>query len=158
MFSTRHSEGVALMIRRAFSFNGTKELQVVPGRQTASWLKAPVCAVMTGSFSRATLQYTTPTWQRTCSRRITSLFWTILSVPPTEIPLRIFRDGWQRKFTKNRRQLPTVDALHEAIFTSWSNVSTSFIATLASRMSERIFKVINKNSEAARSRVLFWHF
>ncbi|GLD57284.1 mitochondrial ubiquitin ligase activator of nfkb 1-A isoform X1 [Lates japonicus] len=41
--------------------------------------------------------------------------------------------GWMaREVYKNGRQLQTVDALREAIFTTWSNVPTSLLETLAS--------------------------
>ncbi|KAL1255275.1 hypothetical protein QQF64_013336 [Cirrhinus molitorella] len=39
----------------------------------------------------------------------------------------------------------TVDALREAIFTTWSNVPTSLLETVASSMLKQIFEVINKN-------------
>ncbi|KAL1268464.1 hypothetical protein QQF64_033827 [Cirrhinus molitorella] len=35
---------------------------------------------------------------------------------------------------KNRCQVQTVNALHEAIFTTWSNVPTSLLETVASSM------------------------
>uniref|UniRef100_A0A672ZD42 Uncharacterized protein n=1 Tax=Sphaeramia orbicularis TaxID=375764 RepID=A0A672ZD42_9TELE len=42
----------------------------------------------------------------------------------------------------------TVDALREAIFTTWSNVPTSLLETLASSMPKQIFEVISKNGGA----------
>uniref|UniRef100_A0A672Z0X9 Tc1-like transposase DDE domain-containing protein n=1 Tax=Sphaeramia orbicularis TaxID=375764 RepID=A0A672Z0X9_9TELE len=57
--------------------------------------------------------------------------------------------GWMaREVYKNGHQFQTVDALCEAIFTTWSNVPTSLLETLASSMPKRIFEVINKNGGA----------
>uniref|UniRef100_A0A8C4DEU9 Tc1-like transposase DDE domain-containing protein n=1 Tax=Dicentrarchus labrax TaxID=13489 RepID=A0A8C4DEU9_DICLA len=54
--------------------------------------------------------------------------------------------GWMaREVYKNGRQFQTVDALCEAIFTTWSNVPTMLLETLASSMYKRIFEVINNN-------------
>uniref|UniRef100_A0A671W652 Tc1-like transposase DDE domain-containing protein n=1 Tax=Sparus aurata TaxID=8175 RepID=A0A671W652_SPAAU len=57
--------------------------------------------------------------------------------------------GWMaREVYKNGHQFQTVDGLREAIFTTWSNVPTSPLETLASSMPKRIFEVINKNGGA----------
>ena len=57
--------------------------------------------------------------------------------------------GWMaREVYKNGHQFQTVDALREAIFTTWSNVPTSLLETLASSMPKRIFEAINKNGGA----------
>ena len=58
--------------------------------------------------------------------------------------LRMCGYGWKRKVTKNGCQFQTVDALREAIFTTWSNVPISLLETLASGMPKGIFEVINK--------------
>ena len=58
--------------------------------------------------------------------------------------------GWMaREVYKNGHQFQTVDALREAIFTTWSNVPKSFLETLSSSMNIGIFKVIKKNGGAA---------
>ena len=63
--------------------------------------------------------------------------------------------GWMaREVYKNGHQFQTVDALREAIFTTWSNVPTSLLETLASSMPKRIFEVINKNGGATHYWVL----
>uniref|UniRef100_A0A672YW65 Tc1-like transposase DDE domain-containing protein n=1 Tax=Sphaeramia orbicularis TaxID=375764 RepID=A0A672YW65_9TELE len=57
--------------------------------------------------------------------------------------------GWMaREVYKNGHQFHTVDALGEAIFTTWSNVPTSLLETLASSRPKRIYEVINKNGGA----------
>lgn len=46
---------------------------------------------------------------------------------------------------RNIRQFQTTDALCEGIFTTWSNIPTSFLEALMSSMPERIFEVINNS-------------
>lgn len=53
-----------------------------------------------------------------------------------------------REVYKNGLQFQTVDALREAIFTTWSNVPSSLQETVASSMPKRVFEVINKNGGA----------
>ena len=63
-----------------------------------------------------------------------------------------------REVYKNGHQFQTMDVLHEAIFTTWSNIPTSLLETLASSMPKWIFEVINKNGGATHYWVLFWNF
>ncbi|CAB1452154.1 unnamed protein product [Pleuronectes platessa] len=50
--------------------------------------------------------------------------------------------GWMaREVYKNGLQFQTVDALREAIFTTWRNIRTSLLETLTSSMPKRIFEV-----------------
>ncbi|CAB1425483.1 unnamed protein product [Pleuronectes platessa] len=53
--------------------------------------------------------------------------------------------GWMaREVYKNGLQFQTVDALREAIFTTWRNIRTSLLETLASSMPKRFFDDSNK--------------
>ncbi|KAF1380936.1 hypothetical protein PFLUV_G00169240 [Perca fluviatilis] len=68
-------------------------------------------------------------------------------IPKTDTVENIW--GWMaREVYQNGRQFQTVDALREAIFTTWSNVPSSLLGTVASNMVKRVFEVINKNGEA----------
>lgn len=87
MLSTWHSRGGSIMIFflqwSFWLYRGVRQWQAMWRccRGHHSWRTALICTVMTRSLNRTMLQFTTPTWQRTSSRRITMLFWTILRVP-----------------------------------------------------------------------------
>uniref|UniRef100_A0A3B4B3S9 Tc1-like transposase DDE domain-containing protein n=1 Tax=Periophthalmus magnuspinnatus TaxID=409849 RepID=A0A3B4B3S9_9GOBI len=62
---------------------------------------------------------------------------TLLKHPACSSDLNPIKNFWgwmARDIYKNGHQFQTVDALHEAIFTIWSNIPSSFLETLASSM------------------------
>uniref|UniRef100_A0A3B4BID6 Tc1-like transposase DDE domain-containing protein n=1 Tax=Periophthalmus magnuspinnatus TaxID=409849 RepID=A0A3B4BID6_9GOBI len=85
--------------------------------------------------------------QRCCSQcRLTKDFFqrnniTLLNHPAYSPDLNPIDNIWGWMFQ-------TVDALHEAIFITWSNIPTNLLETLASNMPKQIFQVINKNRAA----------
>uniref|UniRef100_A0A3P9CK82 Transposase Tc1-like domain-containing protein n=1 Tax=Maylandia zebra TaxID=106582 RepID=A0A3P9CK82_9CICH len=55
---------------------------------------------------------------------------------------------WGWVVSKNGQQFQTVDALFSAVFTTWRNLPTHLMETLASSMPQLIFEVINKRGGA----------
>lgn len=140
MFSTRHSGGGSITIWGASSLNGMVALQAVQGRQKAvaagipSRLRGPrlcgddlVFQQDNAAVHNARLTKDHPV----CS--------------PDQNPIENIW-GWMGSWMDGKFQ--TVDALREAIFTTWSNVQTSLLETLASSTPQRIIEVIDKNGLA----------
>uniref|UniRef100_A0A3Q3W0R5 Transposase Tc1-like domain-containing protein n=1 Tax=Mola mola TaxID=94237 RepID=A0A3Q3W0R5_MOLML len=130
--------GGSIMIWDALSFNGTMALQVVQGRQTATGYVE--------MLQRVTLLTEGP---RLCGNdwafkqdnaavhnaRLTNDFFQENSVTVLDRP------GLAREVYKNGCQFQTMDALLEAIFTTWSNVPTSLLETLTPRLPNKIMQV-----------------
>ncbi|CAJ1077705.1 unnamed protein product [Xyrichtys novacula] len=147
------------MIWGAFSCNGTVELQVVQGRQTAAgYVEMLQQASLTTEGPRLcgndwVFQQDNATIHNV---RLTKNFLqensiTLLDHPacsPDLNPIENIRGWMVREIYKNGHQFQVVDALREAIFTFWSNIPTSLLETLASSMAKQILEVINNNGRA----------
>lgn len=100
---------------------------------------------MTWSFNRTTLQFTRLPDEGLLPGECSP------DLNPTE---NIW--GWMaREVYKNGRQFQTVDAFHEAIFTTWSNVLTR--PDSWKQLPKQVFDVIN-NSPFLTLLVLLWVF
>lgn len=145
------------MIWGAFSFNGKMELQVVQGRQTATGY---VDMLQRASLLTEGLCGNDWVFQQDNATihnaRLTKDFFqennvALLDQPVCSPDLDPIENIWgwvAREVYKNGRQFQTVDAFREAIFTTWSNVPSSILGTVASSMPKRVFEVINKNGGA----------
>ena len=106
-------------------------------------------------FNRIMLQFTLLVGQRILSTLIAFTFWIVYRVHRTWA-LSITCGGWMaRDSYKNGTQFKTVDALSQALSTSWGNIQDIFMQTLVSSMPHRIFEVNSKNDRG----IYYWmHF